>query len=130
MFFLAWMLTIMHLQDIRSTRILKGFDSLVPPDCTVIRDGVPTRVPSKDLVVGDVVVLSTGARVPSDMRVVLSRGLRIDKSMLTGEAGRSFSQLKPFLYILCNHMYECVCLYVRLMLALELRVQITSFKIN
>ena len=62
------------MQDVKSSRILSGFDSLVPPDCIVIRGGEPTRVPSRDLVVGDVVSLQTGVRVPADMRCITGEG--------------------------------------------------------
>jgi P-type E1-E2 ATPase len=58
----------------------------VPPECIVIRDGCPISVLSKDIVVGDLVVLQTGAKVPADIRAVTSHNLRIDKSLLTGEA--------------------------------------------
>lgn len=72
-------------QDVKSSRILSGFQSLVPPNCIVIRQGEPTRVPSKDLVVGDVVSLQTGVRVPADMRCLTCK---------------SQSQLKQLLFVL------------------------------
>jgi magnesium-transporting ATPase (P-type) len=77
---------IWYFQDVKTTRMLSGFGTLVPDECIVIRDGCPVQVLSKDLVIGDLVVLQTGAKVPSDIRAVTSHNLRVDKSLLTGEA--------------------------------------------
>jgi sodium/potassium-transporting ATPase subunit alpha len=73
-------------QDLSTSRILAGFRDLVPTTCIVIRGGVPVRLSAAELAVGDVVQLETGARIPADMRVLSSSGLRVDKSILTGEA--------------------------------------------
>lgn len=69
----------------QATKILAGFSNLVPANCVVIRDGAYKEVPASKLVVGDCVVLQTGNRVPADIRVASSAGMKIDKSMLTGE---------------------------------------------
>lgn len=51
----------------------------------VIRDGNPQTVPRKDVVVGDVVVLSTGDEIPADGELIESMTLTVDESTLTGE---------------------------------------------
>lgn len=51
----------------------------------VIRDGVITQVPRKDIVVGDIVILGTGDEVPADGVLVDSVALSINESTLTGE---------------------------------------------
>lgn len=51
----------------------------------VIRDGNPMRIPKKDVVVGDIVILSTGEEVPADGRLLEAVMLNIDESTLTGE---------------------------------------------
>eukprot|EP00953_Heterococcus_sp_UTEX-ZZ885_P025254 13729-Heterococcus_DN1.PRE.1 len=75
-----------YYQDVKAIRILSGFQTLVPSECIVIRDGCPVSVLSKSIVVGDLVVLQTGGKVPADIRAITSHNLRVDKSLLTGEA--------------------------------------------
>ena len=58
---------------------------LSSPEANVVRDGHPTRIDAAELVPGDMVRLESGDKVPADLRVVSSNGLRVDESMLTGE---------------------------------------------
>ena len=51
-----------------------------------MRGGKKLRIPSKELVVGDLVTLSSGDKVPADLRLVKVRDLQIDESGLTGES--------------------------------------------
>lgn len=51
----------------------------------VIRDGITTEIPRKDVVVGDIVILVTGCEVPADGELLESTSLNIDESTLTGE---------------------------------------------
>ncbi len=51
----------------------------------VIRSGNATQVPKKDIVVGDIVILSTGEEVPADGELLEAVSLNIDESSLTGE---------------------------------------------
>lgn len=74
------------IQEYRSEQALEKLAHLVPHTCTVLRDGrVLDGLPAKELVVGDLIMLATGDRVPADCRVVDSVELRIDESSLTGE---------------------------------------------
>jgi P-type Ca2+ transporter type 2C len=52
----------------------------------VIRSGKPTRIPGREVVKGDLIVLSEGDRVPADARVLSSTNLSTDESLLTGES--------------------------------------------
>lgn len=73
-------------QEYRSEKALEKLADLVPHTSTVLRDGcVNDGFPAKELVVGDLILLATGDRVPADCRVIDSIGLRIDESSLTGE---------------------------------------------
>lgn len=51
----------------------------------VIRNGRPTSVPRRDIVVGDIVLLGTGAEVPADGRLLEAVMMSVDESTLTGE---------------------------------------------
>ncbi|KAG5178108.1 E1-E2 ATPase-domain-containing protein [Tribonema minus] len=72
--------------DLNAARVLANFNTLIPSECLALRGGAPTRVPTAELVVGDVVLVQTGCSVPADLRVTRAAGLKVDKSMLTGEA--------------------------------------------
>ncbi len=52
---------------------------------TVVRSGSPTRVPRRDVVVGDIVVLETGGEIPADGELLEAVSLSVDESTLTGE---------------------------------------------
>lgn len=72
--------------DWNASRIMKSIKSLIAHEAAVIRDGKQQLIPATDIVVGDIVVLSTGDRIPADLRIVAaSSDLRFDRSLLTGE---------------------------------------------
>src|ERR1043165_1540973 len=52
----------------------------------VLRDGQHASVPRKDIVVGDIVIVETGAELPADGDVLEAVNLRVDESRLTGES--------------------------------------------
>jgi len=51
----------------------------------VIRNGNATQIPKKDVVVGDIVIINTGAEVPADGELLECVSLNVDESTLTGE---------------------------------------------
>ncbi|GAB3147166.1 cation-transporting P-type ATPase [Amycolatopsis stemonae] len=73
-------------QESRAQRALEALSTLVPVEATVVRDGVPRRVPAARLVPGDVVELAAGDRVPADLRLAGTTLTEIDESALTGES--------------------------------------------
>ncbi|THC93834.1 hypothetical protein EYZ11_006686 [Aspergillus tanneri] len=74
-------------QDWSTARTMSAILDLVPSDALVIRSGETVRVPSTHLVVGDIVKISIGNKVPADLRLVNTSGdVRFDRSILTGES--------------------------------------------
>ncbi len=69
----------------RSGAALRALLELGAKDAARLRDGVETRVPVSSLVVGDVVVVRPGERIPSD-GIVRDGASAVDRSMLTGES--------------------------------------------
>lgn len=51
----------------------------------VIRNGNTTQVPKKDIVVGDIVIITTGEEIPADGQLIEAASLQVDESSLTGE---------------------------------------------
>ena len=65
---------------------MKSIKSLVAEEAAVIRDGKRQVIPATDIVVGDLIMLNMGDRVPADLRIVdASIDLKFDRSLLTGE---------------------------------------------
>ncbi|MEB3349697.1 MAG: HAD-IC family P-type ATPase [Cyanobacteriota bacterium] len=73
-------------QESRAERAIAALAAVVRTEVEVIRGGVRQRLPSEELVVGDLVTLAAGARVPADLRLLTVRDLRTDESSLTGES--------------------------------------------
>ena len=70
----------------RTDRTLKQLKALAQPTLTVIRAGNKSEIASSELVVGDLIVLSSGVRVLADGRIIESKGMVVDESALTGES--------------------------------------------
>ncbi len=73
-------------QEIRARMIVKKLNKLSEKTAKVIRDGKIQEVLVKDLVMGDILQLSSGDRVPVDGEVVVTEFAECDESILTGES--------------------------------------------
>ena len=73
-------------QTWRTEKALKALRDLTAPTALVIRSGRHERIPSRDVIVGDRIVLNEGDRVPADALLVNSSSLTVDESLLTGES--------------------------------------------
>ncbi len=74
------------IQESKAARAIEALAKSVTTEATVMRAGQRIRVPSAELVPGDVVLLQSGDKVPADMRIVRCRDLQVDESILTGES--------------------------------------------
>lgn len=74
------------IQEGRTRKLLASLKKFIVSQCVVIRDGKKLLIDNADLVVGDVILVQEGQRVPADARLVESNNLRVDESMLTGES--------------------------------------------
>ena len=74
------------IQETRAERAAERLRDLLPRRVMVIRSGVRHEIDSTDLVVDDLVALSSGDRVSADLRVVEAHALTMDTSLLTGES--------------------------------------------
>lgn len=73
-------------QEAKAVNALAALARTMTSEATVLRRGEKTRVPSPELVPGDIVFLQSGDKVPADMRFFHIRDLQIDESALTGES--------------------------------------------
>jgi Ca2+-transporting ATPase len=74
------------IQETRTERVLEALRDLTSPRALVIRDGEPKRIAGREVVRGDVLVLSEGDRVPADAFLLQSTDLQTNESLLTGES--------------------------------------------
>ena len=72
-------------QERKTQRALESLRDLTAPRALVIRDGREQRIAGRDVVVGDLLVLHEGDRIPADAQLV-SGQVDVDESLLTGEA--------------------------------------------
>ena len=75
-----------YLQENKAEEALEGIKKLLETKATVIRDGKQSEIDSSDLVVGDILVLAAGDKVPADARVIQAEKFKVEESALTGEA--------------------------------------------
>jgi len=73
-------------QETRSERVLDALRDVASPRALVIRNGNRRRIPGREVVRGDAIVLLEGDRVPADAVIARANGLMVDESLLTGES--------------------------------------------
>ncbi len=74
------------IQQYRATKKLNALREMTAPTSTVIRDSQKRDIQTKEVVVGDLLVLKQGDRIPADGRVIQSSNLEVNESSLTGES--------------------------------------------
>ncbi len=74
------------LQEYRAEKASEALKKLMPYQANVIREGRETRIPAKQIVPGDVIIVKGGDRVPADARIIKAVDLAVDNSLLTGES--------------------------------------------
>uniref|UniRef100_A0A8C6XNM9 Sodium/potassium-transporting ATPase subunit alpha n=1 Tax=Naja naja TaxID=35670 RepID=A0A8C6XNM9_NAJNA len=75
-----------YYQEAKSTNIMASFGKMIPQQALVFRDAEKREIPADQLVVGDIVEIKGGDRIPADIRLIQSQGCKVDNSSLTGES--------------------------------------------
>ncbi|KKK40934.1 MAG: Calcium-transporting ATPase 1, partial [Candidatus Lokiarchaeum sp. GC14_75] len=73
-------------QQFRATKKLKALRELSAPTSTLIREGQKKDIPTKEIVIGDLLVLNQGDKIPADARIIESFNLEANEASLTGES--------------------------------------------
>lgn len=95
--------TFTFIQEYQTEQIMASFRQLIPPVAKVMRDGEIKEILASELVVGDVIFIEEGDKVPADGRLIEENTLKVDNSSLTGEAEPQLRSLE------CTHpnILEC-----------------------
>lgn len=72
--------------EINSRRTLKQLEKLMIISAIVIREGKKEIIEASELVPGDLIIITEGDQVPADARIIESKNLRVNESILTGES--------------------------------------------
>nr|CAB3224447.1 sodium/potassium-transporting ATPase subunit alpha-3-like [Phallusia mammillata] len=75
-----------YYQESKSSKIMESFKNMVPQHALVIRNGEKSQLLAENLVLGDIVEVKGGDRIPADLRVISAHGMKVDNSSLTGES--------------------------------------------
>ncbi len=75
-----------YVQESKAEGAIAALAKSITTEATVIRENQKLRIPSRELVPGDVVLLTSGDKVPADLRLIKVRNLQVDESALTGES--------------------------------------------
>ena len=73
-------------ESYRSNKAAEKLKAIVATTSAVIRDGMPMQVQTKDIAIGDTIVLSAGSMIPADLRIIEAKDLYVRESSLTGES--------------------------------------------
>jgi P-type Ca2+ transporter type 2C len=84
--FIVFVIGITFYQERKTEKALQALKNLTSPRALVIRDGEEIHIPGREVVVGDIVIVKEGDRIPADAYVLNEDNLQTDESMLTGES--------------------------------------------
>jgi len=84
--FVSVIMGIEFYQEKKTEKALDALKDLASPRALVIRDGIEKRIPGREVVTDDIVILQEGDRVPADALVLSCINLMADESLLTGES--------------------------------------------
>jgi sodium/potassium-transporting ATPase subunit alpha len=78
--------TFTFVQEYQTAKTMESFRQLLPPRAKVLREGEVRDFLASELVVGDIILLEEGDKVPADGRLIETNSLKVDHSTITGEA--------------------------------------------
>ncbi|HBV90506.1 MAG TPA: carbonate dehydratase, partial [Pantoea sp.] len=74
------------IQESNAEKSLKSIQNMLASEAMLVRDGKQVTVATRDIVVGDVVMLRPGDKIPADLRLFEVNNLRVEEAILTGES--------------------------------------------
>lgn len=84
--FVLFIMGIEFYQERKTGKALEALREMSSPKARVLRNGTEVKIPCREVVVGDLVVLTEGERVPADGLLLRAINIQADESMLTGES--------------------------------------------
>jgi sodium/potassium-transporting ATPase subunit alpha len=89
--------TFTFIQEYQAEKTMESFRQLLPPHARVLRKGKVKDILASELVVGDIILLEEGDKIPADGRLIETNALKVDSSAITGESEPQLRSLE------CTH---------------------------
>jgi len=83
-------------QEYKAEKAIEALEKMSAPTAKVLRDGKEQKIPAREVVPGDILLLEAGDIVPADSRLLEVTSLQIDEASLTGESVPSKKVTEPF----------------------------------
>ena len=83
------------IQEYRAERAIEALRKMAAPTASVLRDGAEVKIPARELVPGDIILLHTGDRMPADARLLEAVNLQVEEAALTGESIAVEKHIEP-----------------------------------
>jgi len=74
------------IQEYRAERAIEALRRMAAPTANVARNGEEKKIPARELVPGDIILLKAGDKIPADARIAQSFNLQVEEAALTGES--------------------------------------------
>lgn len=84
--FATFSVAVTVVQETRTEHVLEALRDLSAPRALVVRDGERHRIPAREVVRDDLIIVEQGDRIPADALLIEATDLQIDESLLTGES--------------------------------------------
>jgi P-type Ca2+ transporter type 2C len=83
-------------QEFKAERAIDALKKLIPSYARAIRDGKEIKVPTSDIVPGDIIIIEEGDNIPADARLIEAQELRVNNSAFSGESKLSHKMAEGF----------------------------------
>jgi len=74
------------IQEYKAEKAMQALKEIIMPTTTVVRNGKIKKILSREVVLGDILILETGDKIPADAKILETNYLKVDESALTGES--------------------------------------------
>ena len=83
-------------QEFKAGKAIDALKKMIPSYARVVRDGTETKVPTSDIVPGDIIIIEEGDNIPADARLIEAQELRVNNSAFSGESKLSHKMAEGF----------------------------------